>query len=153
EAARLPLGTDGPGPSRGQADMSKRRGGNERKRLDPEDVLAGRVKISASELLDLIHHVNPTGRELGTRQAEARYAQKSRLQSLLVRRFGEELDVVPDPDREGTVSLLHRGHGRDGCHAVVEALDEDARAWVQMQIDLGSSSSEPEPEPEPGARP
>ena len=94
--------------------MPKRRGPSERKRLDPDDVLAGRVRVSAAELLDLIHWVNPTGRELGAREDALRYAQKSRLQSLLVRRFGEELDVVPDPEREGTVSLLHRGQGRDG---------------------------------------
>jgi hypothetical protein len=47
--------------------MSKRRGADDRKRLDPEDVLAGRVKVGAAELLDLIHRVNPTGRGLGAR--------------------------------------------------------------------------------------
>jgi hypothetical protein len=122
--------------------MSKRRGAHDRKRLDPEDVLAGRVKVGAAELLDLIHHVNPTGRELGAREAEVRYAQKARLQSLLVRRFGPELEVVLDPASEGTVSIVHARHGRDGCHAVVDALDEDARAWVRLQLDLGPPSSE-----------
>lgn len=112
-----------------------------RRALDADDVLAGRVKPSAVELLDLIHRINPTGRELGAREAEIRYAQKARLQSLLVRRFADEIEVVPDPDHEGTVSLLHRGRGRDGCHAVIATLEDDARAWVQMQIDLGPPSS------------
>src|SRR5579863_8121290 len=117
--------------------MPKRRSPEGRTSLDSNDVLAGRVKVNAVELLDLIHRVNPTGHDLPTREAELRYAQKSRLQSLLVRRFASSLTVVPDPDHEGTVSLRHQGHGRDGCHAVIAALDEDARAWVQMQLDLG----------------
>src|SRR5277367_3421391 len=100
--------------------MPKHRGPDDRRRIDPEDVLAGRIKVGAAELLDIIHRVNPTGRELGAREVELRYAQKSRLQSLLVRRFGPELEVVPDPEREGTVSLNHRGHGRDGCHALLD---------------------------------
>jgi hypothetical protein len=133
--------------------MSKRRGPGEQKRLDPEDVLAGRVKVTAVELLDLVHRVNPTGRELGAREAELRYAQKSRLQSLLVRRFGDELEVVADPEREGTVSIVHRGHGRDACHAVVDALDEEARAWVRLKLDLGPPSSEGSSPVAPAARP
>ncbi len=114
-------------------------------------MLAGRIKIGAGELLDLIHRVNPTGRELGARDAERRYAQKARLQSLLVRRFGPDLSVVLDPASEGTVSIRYRGDGRDGCHAVLDTLDEDARAWVQLQLDLGPPSSEA-PAP-PAARP
>jgi hypothetical protein len=133
--------------------MSKRRGPDDTRKLDPEEVLSGRVKVGAADLLALIHQVNPTGRALGARQAEARYAQKARLQSLLVRRFGDDFDVVPDPEREGTVSLRHRGHGRDACHAVVDALDEDARAWVRLQLDLGPpSTSEAAPVPAPRAR-
>lgn len=133
--------------------MSNRSGRDDRKKLRAEDVLAGRIKVSAVELLDLIHRINPTGRELPPREADLRYAQKARLQSLLVRRFGPELTVVPDPEHEGTVSLLHRGHGRDGCHAVLDTLDEDARAWVQLQLDLGPPSSEALPAPAPAARP
>src|SRR4051812_46539883 len=114
--------------------MSKRHGPDDRKRLRSGDVLAGRVKVGIAELLDLIHQVNPTGRELGARDAELRYTQKSRLQSLLVRDFRDELTIVADPANEGTVSILHRGHGRDGCHAVIDALDEDARSWVQLQL-------------------
>src|SRR6185437_4130818 len=116
--------------------MSKRHGPAGR-HLDVQDVLGGRVHASAVELLDLIHQVNPTGRELPARVAELRYRQKARLQSLLVRSFAGEITVVADPEREGTVSLLHRGHGRDACHAVIAELDEEARSWVQLQVDLG----------------
>jgi hypothetical protein len=111
------------------------------RRLDPQDVLAGRVRPTAVELLDLIHRVNPTGRELPAREAELRYRQKARLQSLLVRSFAGEITVVPDPEREGTVSLLHRGRGRDACHAVIAELDEDARGngEARMQVEAGAS--------------
>lgn len=132
--------------------MSKRRA-DDRKPLDPEDVLAGRAKVSVTQLLDLIHWVNPTGRERGAREAELRYAQKSRLQSLLIRRFGDELSAVPDPTHEGTVSIVHRDHGRDGCHAVVDTLDEDARAWVRLQLDLGPPSSQAPASPSLAPRP
>jgi hypothetical protein len=129
--------------------MPRHKSPADRAALDPEAVLAGRAKVSVAELLDLIHRVNPTGRDRGAREEEVRYAQKSRLQSLLVRRFGASLEVVADPDRDGTVSLLHRGHGRDGCHAVVAALDEDARAWVQLQLDLAAQSERPRAPPPP----
>jgi hypothetical protein len=130
--------------------MSKRRPSS--RRLDPDEVLSGRVQPALADLLDLIHRVNPTGLGLGAREAELRYAQKSRLQSLLVRRFAGEIEVAPDPDEPGTVLLRRRGHGTDACHARTSALDEDARAWVQMQVDLGPPS-EPRPPPaQPSAR-
>src|SRR4051794_37869960 len=102
--------------------MSRRHSSGGR-RLDAHDVLAGRVRPTVVELLDLIHRVNPTGRDLPAREAELRYGQKARLQSLLVRSFAGEVMVVPDPEHEGTVSLLHRGRGRDACHAVIAELD------------------------------
>jgi hypothetical protein len=123
------------------------------RRLDAQDVLAGRVRPTAVELLDLIHRVNPTGRDLPAREAELRYAQKARLQSLLLRSFAGEIAVVPDPEREGTVSLVHRGRGRDACHAVIAELDEDARAWVQLQVDLGPHPDEAPSPAVPAARP
>ena len=119
--------------------------------LDADDVLAGRVKASAAELLQLIHRENPTGRELGARETEQRYARKARLQSLLVRRFADELEVALDPAQPGTVSLHHRGHGRDGCHALLASLDEDARSWVQRELDLAASTLPVAPA-EPSAR-
>jgi hypothetical protein len=117
--------------------MSRRKGSP----LDPEDVLSDRVKPTAAELLQLIHRENPTGRELPAREAEIRYARKARLQSLLVRRFADELDVAADPALPGTISLRHRGHGRDACHAVLAALDDDARSWAQRELDLAAPAT------------
>ena len=123
--------------------------------VDPDDVLAGRTKPAIDDLLQLIHQENPTGRDLGVRDAERRYSRKSRLQSLLVRHFGDALDVDLDASNPGTVLLRHRGSGRDGCHAVLASLDEDARAWVQLQLDLAVSASTDNASPaaRPKARP
>ncbi len=128
--------------------MSKRKASSP---FDADDVLAGRVKPGATDLLQLIHRENPTGRELPARETEARYARKARLQSLLVHRFADELEVALDPAQPGTVSLRHRGHGRDACHAVLAALDDDARSWVQRELDLAASA--PPESPVPAARP
>lgn len=43
-----------------------------RSTVDIDDVLAGREKPSALELLDLIHRENPTGRALGVREGPVR---------------------------------------------------------------------------------
>ena len=56
-------------------------------RLAPQDVLVGHVVPSAQELIRLIHEVNPTGQDMTKREAERRYATKSKLQSLLEQRF------------------------------------------------------------------
>jgi hypothetical protein len=94
------------------------------------------VLPSAREIIDLIHGVNPTGREVDKREAARRYAIKTRLQSLLVERFSEELEVVPD-DKEGVVLLRHKYLGLAASHAIVADLQDAARAWVQLQLDLG----------------
>ena len=104
-------------------------------KLDPADVLAGRVRPSVQDLIQLISQVNPTGEELPEAEAERRYQEKSALQSLLVNRFSEELAVVSDPEKEGIVLLRHRYGARDACHAVLDELDPDARAWVRLQLD------------------
>src|SRR5262249_19725485 len=71
----------------------------------------------------------------------------------LLRSFAGEITVVPDPEREGTVSLVLRGRGRDACHAVIAELDEDVRAWVQLQVDLGPPPDEAKAPAVPAARP
>ena len=63
------------------------RGKASRPPIDPQDVLAGRVRVDARELVALIRRVNPTGLDLPAGEMSRRYAIKSRLQSLLVRRF------------------------------------------------------------------
>jgi hypothetical protein len=103
------------------------------------DVLAGRAPVVVGDLFELIHRVNPTGLDLDARTASIRYAEKARLQSLLIRRFAAELDVRLEPTNDGVVSIRHRYSPRDACHAVLAVLDEDARSWVRRAIDLESS--------------
>jgi hypothetical protein len=100
------------------------------------DVLAGRVAIDPGDLIDLIHDVNPTGRGRSAEETGARYAVKSRLQSVLVTRFADDLEVAPDPDDPAVVAIRHRYRRHDACHAVVATLDEEARSWVQRELDL-----------------
>lgn len=106
-------------------------------------VLSGQRPPTARRLFELIHEVNPTGEDLSARQSGARYALKARLQSLLVRRFRSELRVVADRSHEGVVGLQHAVLGSNACHAVVSTLDDDARSWVQLQLDLESSPEGP----------
>lgn len=123
------------------------------RRIDPDAVLDGRETLAARELLGLIHDINPSGRDLPPRERARRYAQKSRLQSLLVRRFFDELAVEPG-DEPGVVGLRHRLSGADACHAVLASLDDDARSMLQRRLDLGDDepsvpSVTPIEEPEP----
>lgn len=106
------------------------------RRMDLDRVLAGHVSPTARELIALIHEVNPTGRESDKREAVRRYAIKTRLQSLLIERFSDELAVVADA-QEGVVLLRHKYLGLAASHAIVADLEDEARAWVQMQLDLG----------------
>ena len=117
-----------------------------KQRLDPEDVIAGRGRpLLARELIELIRDVNPTGRDLPAKEIARRYAQKSRLQSVLIRRFADDLVVAPDPDEPGVVSVRHRPLDTSACHALVNELDEDARSWVQRELDLEASVKAPSP--------
>ncbi len=103
---------------------------------DPAAVLEGRSDIGAQQLFELIHRVNPTGRELPAQDEARRYAQKSRLQSLLIQRFGDQHLEVREGEQEGVVSLEHRSGSKDACHAVLGELEPDARAWAQRRLDL-----------------
>jgi O-antigen/teichoic acid export membrane protein/tetratricopeptide (TPR) repeat protein len=133
--------------------MPKRRRPAPRAALDLDEVIAGRVKPTVDDLFDLIHHINPTGHDLATRESKLRYAQKARLQSLLIQRFPEQLLVLPDPAHEGMVALRHKDQERDACHAVIATLDDDARAWIRLQVDLGAHlSTQPQAKQE-AARP
>ncbi len=112
-------------------------------RLDPDDVIEGRARPTARDILALIHDVNPTGHDLSQKEAARRYVQKSRLQSLLIHRFPDEILVEPG-DEPGVIGLRHRASGADACHAVLATLDDDARSWAQMQLDLGGDDVESE---------
>ena len=107
------------------------------------DVLAGRVRLGAGELLDCIHEINPTGRALGTADERRRYQLKARLQSLLIRSFPD--DLVMSAEGGDVVAIRHRYLGQDACHARVDELDDDARARVRWLLDTGETDAPDEP--------
>ena len=104
--------------------------------LDLDDVLAGRGKPpSARDLIELIRTTNPTGLSLKANDTARRYAEKSRLQSLLIDRFAEDLEVTLDAHEPGVVGLRYRPLDLHACHVPLEALDDDARSWIQGELD------------------
>ena len=101
---------------------------------DAHDVLAGRVSLGAGELLERIHAVNPTGRSLAAADERRRYELKARLQSLLIRKFHD--DLVVTASAPGIVALRHRYIGQDACHARIDELEDDVRVRVQYLLDV-----------------
>lgn len=63
---------------------------------------------------------------------ERLYAEKTTLQSHLLRQFGEHFEVLADPEFPGTVSLTRLADGRDVCHARLADLDPDVRAELGL---------------------
>lgn len=129
----------------------------------PRDVLSGAKVVGVADLVRLIHRVNPTDRGLPQPQQVERYAQKSRLQSLLLREHRSLVVVEPVAGRGDELVLLRLSSGgRDAGHAVVLQLDEDVRAWVRQQLalrehDRGEDAVQPEDRsaaaaPRPGGR-
>jgi len=116
--------------------MSRRRSAPSVNRAEQaaHDVLAGRISIGAGELLEHIHAINPTGRSLGVADERRRYELKARLQSLLIRKFHD--DLVVTADARSVVAIRHRYLGQDACHARIDELEEDARARVQWLLDV-----------------
>ena len=103
---------------------------------DYADVLKEKVPVTAHELLRMIHRINPTGEDIGSEKAFERYKIKTQLQSLLIRRFHESLMVEqPDPENPRVVGFRLGHFDIDACHTLIDELDEDARSWVQRQID------------------
>ncbi len=134
--------------------MSRRRKSKAKKErlLEPEEVLDGRVEVRVEDLFDLIHRVNPTrkwilrkGHRISRQEQTRRYALKNRLQSLLIRRFGDDHLKVETTEQPGIVSLGHVSGLRDACHAIAAELEPDARSWVRRQLDLAAGDAgEPE---------
>lgn len=101
----------------------------------PDDVLADRVRPEARDLIALIHDVNPTGLGLDRKETARRYALKSRLQSVLVRRFPDDIGALPEPSEPGIVALRYLPLDLNACHALLTELDDDARSRVQHILD------------------
>lgn len=109
-------------------------------------VLEGRQSPELREFLALIRNVNPTRRDLTPTLRDARYRLKARLQSLLLRRYWEALDLFPGPN-PGILGIRRRGERGDACHVRVDLLDGDVRIKVRSTLNQKGRS------PRPGTRP
>lgn len=138
---------EGASPSRPGGSVAQRRPsrlvGPATARLQREawEALDAAAPPAAAGLIDLIHRINPTARELDAADRAERYDLKHQLQSLLVRKARDFLVVEVNPADPRVVGLRHRRLPLDACHAVVQDLDDDARSWVQFQIDTLASPS------------
>jgi len=114
--------------------MARKR--KKKKTIQPEDLLAGRTSATARDLIRMIHRINPTKAGVEPQKAAHRYRLKARLQSLLIRRFGEGLIIEqPDVNQPQLIGIRLRNFAEDACHALIHELDKDARSWAQRQID------------------
>ncbi len=111
---------------------------SKKQRLNPRDVLDGKMSVTALDLVRLIHRINPTPLNIASREVSDRYELKSQLQSLLIRQFRESLIIEqPDPDNPELVGFRLKHFNEDACHAMVRDLDEDVRSRVRMYLDTG----------------
>ncbi|MFN0248647.1 MAG: hypothetical protein ACKV2T_17290 [Kofleriaceae bacterium] len=108
------------------------------------DVLARRLDVSAGQLVELVHAVNPTGRLSSKADERRRYDLKSRLQSLLIERFADAIEVREQPG--GIVAIRHKYVSRDACHARLDELEPEARSTVRRLLDAGTDDSTPAPQ-------
>lgn len=118
-----------------------------RKRVRPADVIDGRVKPGPRALVSLIAEVNPTGRGLSPAEKTRRYAEKSALQSLLLRWYGDAF-FAETTEVDDIVLLRHRHFDECACHAQISGLDDAARAWVWRNLDDHPESELHEREPD-----
>jgi len=107
-----------------------------KKKIQPNDLLAERTSATSRDLIRMIHRINPTREGVEPHKAAHRYRLKARLQSLLIRRFGEGLIIEqPDVNQPQLIGIRLRNFDEDACHALIHELDDDARSWAQRQID------------------
>jgi len=100
-----------------------------------KEILAGKISVTALELIRLIHKINPTREDASNAETRNRYSLKAQLQSLLIQKFKDNLIVMPDPDNPELVSLQLKHFDENACHALVQELDDAARSWVKMEMD------------------
>ncbi len=115
--------------------MGRRKRHRKQAPVDPQSVIEGRTSVDVAQLFSLIHRVNPTGRDAPPAEQARQYATKNRLQEILVRRFGADLEVVADPDEPDIVSIRRRHFPQDATHAVVADLADDVRSWIWNELD------------------
>ena len=81
--------------------------------------MAGRTSATARDLIRMIHRINPTKAGVEAQKAAYRYRLKARLQSLLIRRFGEGLIVEqPNVNQPQLIGIRLRNFDEDACHAL-----------------------------------
>lgn len=93
----------------------------------------GSVQHLTEAVIREIHALNAEAK--ACRDAYVReqiYLEKTKLQSHLLREWGEHFEVFGDPEFPGTVSLSRRQDGRDACHARISDLDPDVRAELRL---------------------
>lgn len=116
--------------------MARKRKKKKRADSNLEDVLSGKVTVSALELVRLIHKINPTDKKLTESKRTRQYRIKGQLQSLLIRKYGDSLKVErPDPEKSQLISIRLKHFSEDACHAMLYELDDEAAAWARLRID------------------
>lgn len=106
-----------------------------------------RGHVELRDLLERIARVNPTGRGCPASEEKARYAEKATLQSLLIERYPAEVRAQAHEAMPGVVSLSVPRLRASAAHAIVEALSERARAWVEEQLRAAAAGGELAPPP------
>jgi tetratricopeptide (TPR) repeat protein len=122
---------------------SRSRGDIETAESEATDVLAGRRRVGLRRLVELIRTINPTGLDLPRAMEERCYATKSRLQSLLLRTFPDEVEARLEPGAPEQVLLRLPRSGQEACHALIDGLDPDVRARVRWQLDTADPGEAP----------
>jgi hypothetical protein len=65
-------------------------------------------------------------------ERESLLADKCRLQSELLRDYGEYFEILLE--QRGLIGILSRDGGPDACHARIESLDADIQKWIKQQL-------------------
>lgn len=101
-------------------------------RVPPRSGTSGEAELR--DLLARIARVNPTGRGRRPGEERVRYEEKARLQSLLIEGYPGEVRAQAHGAMPGIVSLAVPRLRASAAHAVIEALSDRARAWVEEQL-------------------
>lgn len=85
-------------------------------------------------LLKRIWEVNPTRDVCSVQQKRERYAEKARLQTLLIETYPHEVRVQAHADMPGVVSLSVPKLNASAAHAVLDELPFRTRVWIEEQL-------------------
>jgi hypothetical protein len=92
-----------------------------------------RDEIEIVELVSEIKAVNDAAKfQPDAWEKEQLLAEKSRLQSDLLRHYGERFEL--HEEARGTIGIMGRDSDLDACHARLDRLDPDVRQWALGQL-------------------